>query len=235
TATQTVSVSVPGITVSSVTVGSGLQAGSNGSLGASQHSGVTVRVASANPSLFLVAPNATTGGTPFIDIPLANGNTFFSYVVQGADGATGSATITATATGFTQGSASNTVVQPAADIIFLTSPVSSTAANDPFQVRIGIPDALGNSIQSEQARASGLSALTATLNNATATAAQLVTSLGAGQSAQVSIIGGAARSPGTVATGGVEFDPLASGSTSVSVSIPGYRIIPASTVAVTVQ
>jgi hypothetical protein len=37
-----------------------------------------------------------------------------------------------------------------------------------------------------------------------------------------------------VATGGIEFDPLAQGSTTVSVTIPGFRVIPASIFSVTV-
>jgi hypothetical protein len=235
TASVAVTITVPGINVSPVTVGSGLQIQSSGSLGASNHGGVTVRITSANPSLFLVAPNTTTAGASFIDVAVANGGTGFSFVIQGLEGQTGAALLTATVTGlFNDGSASETVVQPAADIIFLPSSVSATAANDAFQIRLGTPDALGNNISVEEGIRVGGTALTATITNSNPSAAQLVFQAGAAQSGPVGIAVGQARSPATVATGGVEFDPLAQGATTVSVSIPGYRVIPTSSLNVTV-
>jgi hypothetical protein len=235
TASPTVTITTPGISVSNVTVGAGLETSSSVSLGASNHGGITVRVTSTNPALYLVSPDGNTPGSAFIDVPVNNGGTFFSYVVQGLDGQTGSAQVTVTAPGFANGSATHTVVQSAADIIFLPGSIAAGAANQPFQVRTGIPDALGNVLSQEQARAAGLPPLTATVSNSNATAAQLVTTQTSGQSVQVDIAPGLARSPGTVAAGGVEFDPLAAGNTAVSVSIPLFRVIPASTTAVTVQ
>jgi hypothetical protein len=234
TASQTVTVTTPTISIFQVTVGSGLQVSTSGSLGASNHGGVTVRISSGNPALYLVSPNASTPGSAFIDIPVANNNAGFSYVVQGVEGATGTATLTVSAPGFVTATVSETVVQPAADIIFLPATVSATAANDPFQVRLGTPDALGNTISQEQSLRAGGAAVTATLTNSNATAAQLTTTAGSAQSRTVQIAAGQARSPATVATGGIEFDPLAQGSTTVSVTIPGFRVIPASIFSVTV-
>ena len=50
-------------------------------------------------------------------------------------------TITAQATGFTDGTGSADIVQPALDIVGLPTSLAETDADDPFQVRLGIPDA----------------------------------------------------------------------------------------------
>ncbi len=234
-ATQIVTVTTPGISVSGVTVGGGLQVGSNAFLGASNHGPLTVRVASSDSTRFLVAPNATTAGTPFIDVPLTNGLTAVGFVVQGVEGATGTATVTVSAPGYTTATATETIVQPSMDIIFLPTTIAATAANVAFEVRIGIPDALGNTIAQEQAIRFGGTNGVATIATSSQTAAQLVTSTGPGLSVQTSIAAGQSRSPTTVATGGVEFDPLTAGLTAVSVTIPGYLGIASSTLNVTVQ
>jgi hypothetical protein len=62
----------------------------------------------------------------------------------------------------------------------------------------------------------------------------LVTTVTTGLQVNVTIGIGQARSPSTVATGGVEFDPLAQGTTTVSVSISGYAAMLAGSVVVNV-
>ena len=80
---------MPQITLSAPTVGSGLQVGASVSLGASNHGGVTVHVASTNPAVVLVSPDATTPGTASIDVVVPNGTGSFSYYVQGLEQAVG--------------------------------------------------------------------------------------------------------------------------------------------------
>ncbi len=235
TASQTVTISTPTISVSDQTVGSSLQLTTSLFLGASQHGGITVRVTSNNPSLFLISPNTTTAGSAFVDFPLSNGQTGISFVIQGVPGATGTATYTVTAPGYSNGTGTVTVVQPAADVIFLPSTISAGAANAGFQVRTGIPDQLGNNLSQEQALAAGLADVPVTVTNSNATAADLVTTVTTGQSVQTVIQAGSARSPNSLATGGVQFDPKAAGVTTVSATLPGFRVIPASSFTVTVQ
>src|SRR5690606_38539268 len=99
-----VTVSAPAISLSSAPrVGAGLVAAYNGSLDASQHGGITVTISSSNPSVALVAPNASTTPTASFELSLANGLANFSYAVTGVDGTTGDVTITASASGFTDG------------------------------------------------------------------------------------------------------------------------------------
>ena len=80
-------------------------------LGESNHGGVTVRITSSNPDVLLVSRNATTAGTAFVDIPVANGSTDASYYIHGVEGARGTVTLTATAPGFTQAQGTATVAE----------------------------------------------------------------------------------------------------------------------------
>jgi hypothetical protein len=113
-------------------------------------------------------------------------------------------------------------VTPGFDILGLSTSISSQAANDPFQIRLGAPNVTNTSLVAEQSVAAGGSPLTVTITSSSSTAAQLVTTATTGLSVNVSIAAGQARSPSTVATGGVDFDPLAQGSTTVSAAISGF-------------
>src|SRR6185503_2295082 len=85
----------PAIALSAVTVGSGLQESTSGSLAAAAPNALTVRITSSDPAVLLVSPNASTPGAAFIDVPVSQGTTFFSYYVQGVEGAAaGTATLT---------------------------------------------------------------------------------------------------------------------------------------------
>jgi hypothetical protein len=183
----------------------------------------------------LVSPNATTPGTAFIDIPLANGVQSFSYYTQGVEGAAATASVNATAGGFIDANVSVTTRQPAIDIIFLSATTTVGAANDDFQVRTGWSTA-GTAMSYEQAIRAGGTALTATVTNSNATAGQLVTTAGAGQSRTVQVSPGQARSPSNVTSGGVAFDALAVGQTTVAIqTATGFLILPTASVVVTVN
>ena len=82
----------PGISLFSLPglVGAGLQSGTyTARLAESNHGGTTVRITSSNPALLLVSPNATTGGTASVDIPVANGSTDATYYIHGVEGRAG--------------------------------------------------------------------------------------------------------------------------------------------------
>ena len=97
-----VTISGPVITAAGTqTVGAGLQLASGATLGASQHGGVTVTVASNNAAV-LVSPDATTPGTASIQRIVPNGQTSVSYHVQGLENTTGTATVTISAPGFAE-------------------------------------------------------------------------------------------------------------------------------------
>jgi antitoxin (DNA-binding transcriptional repressor) of toxin-antitoxin stability system len=236
-ASTQVTVSAPGITLNSngATIGAGLQNGSwQATLGGSNHGGVTVRIASSNPAVALVSPNATTPGTGFIDVPVANQSASANYHLQGVEGATGTVTITASAPGFTDGTSSLTIVQPAIRLENLPSATTSLSADDTFWVRTGTATA-GNTNLSQilSVRAGG--SLTVTLTNSNAAVARLTTTAGFGQTRTVTIGPNQSTSPTSVATGGVAFDPIAGGTTTVSATAPGVIATTAASTQVTVS
>ena len=235
--TESIAVTAPGITLFSLptTVGAGLQTGPfTARLEGSAHTGVTMRIQSSNPAVLRVSANATTAGTEFIDVGVAANSTDVSYYIHGMEGSTGSATITATATGFTSETGTGNVVTSGFQIEGLLTSVSATATSDPFLVRVGVPNQFGTSLAVVQNVRFGLT-LTATVTNSNGTAAQLVTQAGGAQSRSVSIVGGTSASAGTVAAGGIAFDPLAAGSTTVEATIPGFTRTDAGLVTVQVQ
>jgi hypothetical protein len=218
---RTVTVTTPGITLNAVTVGAGLQLNASGSLGATQHGGVDIVIKSSNPSVALVSPNSTTPGTDSIIISLANGFTSFGYYVQGVLGATGTVSISARANGFTDGSTSATIVQPALRIDGLVTSTDTTAVDDVFQVTVGIPNAQGTTLQQFQNASAALAGpLTFTVVSSDSTVGLLVTSAepdGAG-TVSVDIAVGTYFSGSSVAAGGVAFRPILPGTTTVSAS-----------------
>jgi hypothetical protein len=72
------------------------------------------------------------------------------------------------------------------------------------------------------------------VTNSAAAVAQLVTSAGGAQSRSVVIAGGSSSSPSSLAAGGIQFDPLSAGQTTVNVTSPGFAIVNTATVNVTV-
>ncbi len=151
-------------------------------LGASNHGGVTVRIESSDPAVALVSPDATTPGTAFIEVPVADGSYWFFYYIQGVEGATpGSVTLTASAPGFIDGTGTVNVVQPALLIYRLVTSIDTLDPDDPFQIGVGIPTAGNTSLSQWQAVRAGGSALTATITNSADTVGRLVTTAATGQ------------------------------------------------------
>jgi hypothetical protein len=234
TASQDITVSAPGITVGARTVGGGLQAATSVSLGASNHGGVDVVITSSNPSVMLVSPDASTAGTASITIPVADGFTSIGYYVQGVEGATGTAVVTATAQGFTDGTGTITVVQPAVQLASVTTNTTTLSPDDPFWVGVGIPNGQQTAITEWQAVRVGGS-YTATVTSSDAAVGQLVTTALTGASVTVDIPEGTSNSATSVAGGGVAFDPLTAGTTTVSAAITGFLILPTASQLVTVN
>lgn len=238
TATRTVNVVQPAIVLNgfSYPVGSGLQLPTSGSLGASNHGGVTVTLTSSDPSVLLLSPDAATPGTASINIPMANGNQFFGYYVQGLEGQTGSATISATASGFSNGSVNETVAQPALDLQGVPATTTTLSADNAIYARIGIPDGSNSFLVAvENVRAGAPGPLTATFVSSAPAVGTLVDTAGTGATRTAQIPIGLYYTPTTVASGGVGFHPLTSGTTSVSVTMPGTIVMPTATRSVTIS
>jgi large repetitive protein len=219
-------------------VGAGLQSNFNpfcctlaAQLEGSDHAGITVRIRSLSPAIALIAADESSAGAEFVDISVPAGSSFAPYYIQGVS--PGTASISATATGFLTGSGSVEVVQPALQIESLPTSMSATDPSAAFTVAIGVPVDGGPGLAHYQATRPGME-VTATVTNSNANVAQLVTLAGGAQSRTIVISAGQSRSAFGVAAGGVDFDPLAAGQTSVSASIPGFSTTTAGTVTVDV-
>ncbi len=210
-----VTVTQPEITISGDQfIGRGLQDPHNAHLGGSVHGGVTVRIASSDPAIALVAANATTPGTAFVDVFVPDGSSDASFYVQGV--ALGPVNITASQALFVTGTVARDVVQPALQIAVLSPSQTSLSPDNEFYAYPVIP-ATG---QNQAVSAAG--SLSVTFTSGTPAVGRLVTSSSSGASVVVQIPAAGFNTPGTVATGGVAFDPLSGGTTTVSASATGF-------------
>jgi len=184
--------------------------------------GLNVTIASSSGSVLRVSDNgATTVGTTSATINVPAGGTTAQFYMHGMEGAAGTVTLTASAPGFTDATASTTVAAAGIDIIGLNTSTTAGAADDVVLARVGVVDAAGTAMYQEQDVRPGGITVVVTLTNSNAAVARLTTTAGSAQSRTVSIVIGQARSPNTVATGGIAFDPLAAGTTTVSATGSG--------------
>ena len=226
-ASQAVTVTQPDITITDpwqnyFRVGGGLQKQLRVTLGGANHGGVTVRVASSETTKLLISVNAATPGTSFIDIPIADGSTSADFYVQGVLNATGDATVTATQALFTSGNVSIKVVQPVFVLSGLADSTTSLSANDPFYAYAYILNAAGTAVQTTQ-EVSAVGALAVTFTSSDGGVGQIAKTGTTAASVTITMAVGAIYTPTSVAAGGVAFDPMAGGSTTVSVSAPGFN------------
>jgi hypothetical protein len=201
-------------------IGGGLQKPMRVNLDASQHGGITVRIASPDTFRLLVSPLAGTTGTSFIDVFIANGETSKDFYIHGITGETGSVTLTATSPGFADGSHAIEVVQGVLDVLNLDTSTSSGAADDPFQVRTGYPN--GSAFHYAWVSATQ-NALQVLIKSSNVSAGQLKTGTGTGAAVTIEVQAGQYDSATTVAAGGVAFDPIAAGATVVSTEVIGFN------------
>ncbi|MEW5800484.1 MAG: PKD domain-containing protein, partial [bacterium] len=207
---------------SSGRVGSGLQQQYRMNLSTANHGGVTVQMKSSDPSVALLAPDATTAGLPVTEIFVPDGQNYYYFYIQGVCLATGIATITAKSVRFNQGSMSIDIVQPVLVITGLAASTSTLSADDPFYVRCGILNTSGTGISGYQNASAGTDGVTVTLTSSNAAVGQLITSAGNGGSVTVVIPANDNNSPTSVTAGGAAFDPAGSGTVTVSAASPGF-------------
>jgi hypothetical protein len=217
----TVTVSEPTITLANISsVGAGLQSSASGSVDAAQHLGITMVIRSSNPDIARVARFAGDTATESIEIPMANGVTNFSYYVVGMEGTTGQVAITASASGFADGSTVATVVAPRFEISGILSPRVAGSADDVFHAYVGVANATGSAIASYQPVRAGSPGLVFTFTSSDPAVGTLVTSTDTAATVQATIPPGSYFTPSTVATGGVAFRYLLAGTTTVTATTP---------------
>jgi len=219
---------LPGIAIGSRTIGAGLQFAFNADLGISNHGGVTVHIESDDPAVARVAPGAVTPGTPAIDVAVPDGERYAQYVVQGMAGATGTAGLTASAPGFSNGTATITLAQPAVAIGGL-DPMQSVGTNRVFTIFLGLPNAAGTLLTDHQGASAGnVSPLVMTLTSSDGAVAHVAAG---GDTAATIMFDLPVASFQPQAT----FIPRSGGPTTVSATVPGFAVTPSASMQVTVD
>ena len=127
------------------------------------------------------------------------------------------------------------MVQPAIRLESVVTSTTSLSPDQAFWVRVGLPLAGNSNLSVVQNVRVGSGSLTATVTNSNAAVARLTTLAGSAQSRTVTVPEGASASPTSVASGGVAFDPIGAGTTTVAASIPGFIATAATSVNVTVS
>jgi hypothetical protein len=221
---RAVTVTAPSITLYERTVGSGLQPQSQayGFLSAPNHGGVNVTIQSSAPGVAALAPDNNTVGTGSVIVSVPDGQQYFYYTVQGVEDTTGTATLTATASGFTDGTAPVNVVQPAVSVFGLPTSTAAGADSTQFYAAVGWPTAGDQYLAEYQDVRPGSGPLTVTFTSSAPAIGELLTSAASGASVTVEIAVGSYNSPTTVATGGAAFKPLTAGTTVVTGAATGF-------------
>ncbi len=204
----------------------GLQFSTTASLGIADHGGVTVRIESDNPAAALVAPDGLTPGDPFIDVFVADGSTTVPYTVQGVAGAAGTANLTFSAPGFADGVTVTNVLQPGVAIFGLSGSLP-VGAVDAFSVFLGIPNCAGTGIGTIRAVSAAAAPLVLTLSSSDGIVGELSAGGSTGGTITLDV-------PANVSRPSATFLPLAAGSTTVTVSAPGFLTTTTGTLDVTV-
>lgn len=236
--TRTVTISQPGISVNvnSAELGSGLMDAGSVTLGASNHGGTTITLTSSDPSILRLAKAVDSLSAGSIQVLVPNGQTSFTFYVHGMEGATGTPTITATASGFTNGTVSEQVIVPAIELIG-GGTYNAGAADQLIYAQVGIPNSQLSGLQRVQSvRTGSPSTVTVTFASSTPAVGTLVTQAqGAGTPRTAVIAPGVYYTPTTLATGGIYFRPLTVGQTNQTVTAPGFTLVNTATRLATVQ
>ncbi|MFQ5665295.1 MAG: hypothetical protein ACE5I7_02570, partial [Candidatus Binatia bacterium] len=193
-----------------------------------------VTITTQTPAVCAVAAAGNVAGGPTTTVTLAASSTVSTtFWVQGVEGAVGQCTLVATAIGYSDGSGSVDVVTAGVRIINLDAAPLDNAADDPFDVEVGVPSADQATLAVVQQVRAGSAGLVVTVTNANATVAQLksATPPSPAQQVTVTVAAGSATSAGS----GLAFDPLVPGGTTVEAVSPGLLSTDEATQTIVVQ
>jgi hypothetical protein len=185
-------------------------------------------VKSSNPAVARVAASAVDVATDSIVVNLVNGIGNFNYFVAGIEDTTGQVSITARAPGFTDASAVANVVKAGVEIQSLATTHVAGGVDDPFIVRVGVPNGTQTSLSSVQIVRPGSPGITVSLTSGNPSVGQLVTTALTGGTVSTIITALNNSSAALVSNGGVAFRPTAAGTSVVTASAPGFTTMTSS-------
>jgi hypothetical protein len=165
------------------------------------------------------------GGDSLV-IPVANGQAYFYYNLQALEGVTDTSgvqvQVSYSAPGFNPATQTHTVRPPAFDLYPIPANTTTLSDSTAFYAYIGYSLPGYPYLNEQQPIRAGGQAATVTIANGTPGVGQLITTEKTGDTVTVVIPVGASNSPTNVANGGVAFDPLTAGATTITGSIPGF-------------
>ncbi|MFL5580803.1 MAG: beta strand repeat-containing protein [Gemmatimonadaceae bacterium] len=236
-ASVTVSVSTPTFRFVGSPVGSGLQNAASVQLTVFGSTSKVVTLTSGSPQILLLSPDATTPGASSIQVTIPGNTTTGTFYLHGIERQTGTAQVTATASGYVSASMTASVVAPAVELVNLAASQSTSEPPVAISARVGTPLAGSGPPRVgdvQEVRAGASEPLTATFTSGDVKVARLVTSGTSGASATAEIKPGQSVTPATLTEGGVAYEALAAGTSLVSVTIPGFTATAAASVTTTV-
>ena len=202
-------------------LGSGLQRPIRVTLSTGSHGGTSVQLQSNDPGLLRLANDANTVGTPVIELNFADGEVQKDIIVQGVRGSTGSATFSVGNSVFTETIGAVDIVPAMFVFTGLQTASNTLASDDDFYVRTYSTAAGGGQSVQQQVSAEGPLEVTLTSSDP---AVGVLTTLSQLATTPVTVFVpvNASNSPTSVAAGGVAFDALTAGTTTVQATAPGF-------------
>lgn len=236
-----VDVAAPGMTIIDqngfqARVGSGLQTPYRVALDGGDHGGVSVTVTSSDPAVVLLAPDANTAGGNSVTLNFADGDASETFYVQGVASQTGAVTLTATETGgvFAPDTFSSTVEAPIFRIDSVTTTTTAATIDDPFWVRTGLRN--GTAAFGFQGVSAAAAPLTITIASSDPAVGQIANLTQAAASLTIDLAANQQLTPTSVNNGGVAFDALTVGTTTITATAAGFdATFPGASVDVTVN
>lgn len=215
----------PALAARDTTVGAGLQVAHTIALGQAvgPFAQLDVVVTSTNPEVVRLSARPDLPGAGSVSIRVPDGASSVTVWVQGRPGVIDTATVRLSASGYGPGQFLATVVEPGVAIIGLPPTMTLGAAEQPFQVVVGIPDAERTGLVAVQAVRGGGEDLPVRVTVEGASVGQLRTLSGQTTDRTILLRAGAVATAATVAGGGVAFVAQTTGIASFTGQIPGFR------------
>ncbi|MDH5198415.1 MAG: hypothetical protein OEY20_14330, partial [Gemmatimonadota bacterium] len=168
---------------------------------------------------------STVGGDSLV-VFVPNGQQYFYYNLQALEGVadTGVAQVqlTVSAPGFTTATPTVTVRRPAFELYGIPTTTTTLSPDAAFYAHIGYAAPGYTYLTESQPIRAGGQPRTVTVTTGTPGVGRLITTAKIGDTVTVQIPVGSYYSPTSVAAGGVAFDPLTAGTTTIDGAIPGF-------------
>jgi hypothetical protein len=235
--TGTTTISAPTSTLTAADVGSGLATSAYGYLETGVPTPRSMTITSLDPAKVLVATSDTAVGSASAVFPLAAGESFRYYYIRGVEGIVNDSTqVQLSAPGYVTTTAWIRVRQPG--VVLGSFPGTATTLSPPTGVNayVGLPNVANTGIAAYQGlRPGGTLDSLVTFTLTPSGLAALFKADSVQDTVRTAPLVTGQYYTGTLAQGGVQYLALVTGSTTLSVTAPGYVTLPAATGTTTIS